>query len=766
MKLQNNTPDTVTSNMEVAGQFTIKNSSKAFKILSSGLYANKEKAIVRELSCNCVDSHTARDKMWDEGVANPAYIAPKGTPFLVHLPSSIEPYLAIRDYGIGLDHDGVTKLYTTYFESTKQDSNDYIGALGLGSKSPFSYTHNFTVTATFNGYRRVYTAYINEQGIPALMQMAEGPIEDFIEDVADDPLDAFNGLEVRIPVLEREDFGTFIEEAQEVFKWFSDKDKPNVVGNSSYSPRTITYVEQDIIPGCHIVAGYRRGGCFAVQGNIAYPIELPWSVRNKLTEHQTAVLEENMVMEFDLGELDIAASREELGYIPLTIDNIKAKIDAVIDGSVEYVKNELESITDEWAKARRAMSLLEKEITAIGVKKMLEDDIDSIQLLALKDKPWGSGKEVKWDFDQIALRPSSEFFKGFDTLRFFEDTYSSKTPLAEAKGFAEDNVMNYYLPRNADSVVRVVYNDTKRGCITRIKNHDDFGKNDLVILAEKEGVENELVAESIKTHLQTMFFNIPVEIHKASDLNEHTTARTSIKTSILKLVSKEKGYWDSKVYYTWTSATMDITDDSCERLYIPLSGYTVLDDNDEKIHEWTTMYASLLGKLDIFEGVDIYGVRKGQINEVRELSHWKSAHVYLKEKVKELLDQYDPTLIEYRNIDSKVFPVANCEYLVKNMSDKNSDIYKLAEKVIAAESIEITGTKLTNLKQAAVNYGLLANENDLNTTTSTSANEELTKIFAEYELLDTISDSYYRVSPERLLRYINLVDNSKGETNE
>ena len=50
--------EAIMSNVGQIGEFRIRNSAKAFSILSSGLYANKIRAIVRELSCNAVDSHT------------------------------------------------------------------------------------------------------------------------------------------------------------------------------------------------------------------------------------------------------------------------------------------------------------------------------------------------------------------------------------------------------------------------------------------------------------------------------------------------------------------------------------------------------------------------------------------------------------------------------------------------------------------------------------------------------------------------------------
>ena len=141
MIISDNSVDVTLSNVGNTGEFKIKNSRKAFQILSSGLYSNKIKAIIRELSTNALDSHRAAGTV--------------DTPFEVHLPTILEPYFSVRDYGTGLTDQEIESIYTTYFESTKTNSNEYIGALGLGSKSPFSYTDNFTVTSVKNGSKSI-----------------------------------------------------------------------------------------------------------------------------------------------------------------------------------------------------------------------------------------------------------------------------------------------------------------------------------------------------------------------------------------------------------------------------------------------------------------------------------------------------------------------------------------------------------------------------------------------------------------------------------
>jgi hypothetical protein len=235
----------IMSNVGEIGEFRIRNSAKAFNILSSGLYANKVRAIIRELSCNAVDSHTAAGKM--------------DTPFDVHLPNTLEPWFSIRDYGTGLTHEQVSQIYTTYFESTKTNSNEFIGALGLGSKSPFSYTDNFTVTAVKDGVKGIYTAFINEAGVPSIALM--------MTEATDDP----SGVEVKFAVNDRYDFDKFRQEASTVYTYFALR--PVVSGSSNFQFRDVDYDTKDIVPGVHSYKDGRRS--VAIMGNIAYPIEVP-----------------------------------------------------------------------------------------------------------------------------------------------------------------------------------------------------------------------------------------------------------------------------------------------------------------------------------------------------------------------------------------------------------------------------------------------------------------------------------------------------------
>ena len=315
----------VDSNISESQVFKIKTTSQAFKILSSNLYSNKIRAIVRELSCNAVDSHK---------------MAQNPNPFEVHLPSIFEPYFSVRDFGIGLSDYDVFNLYNSYFESTKSQSNDFIGALGLGSKSPFSYVDSFTVESVFNGEKRIYSTYLNSAGIPTTSLMSSIECSDH------------NGLEVKIPIKES-DFDRFRREAEIVFYAFDIK--PTIVNSPQYNDlQKVEETDNCIIKsgnGWKIVntfPGAIINDAYARQGSIIYPLNkdiLQEGIEGNERSKIDFILYNKIVVNFPLGQLDVAASREELSYDETTKSNILKRIYEVYDEIVGEINKELDTLS-------------------------------------------------------------------------------------------------------------------------------------------------------------------------------------------------------------------------------------------------------------------------------------------------------------------------------------------------------------------------------------------------------------------------------------
>lgn len=129
--------------------FTIQSSNTAFDILSSKLYEHPEVSIIRELTANAIDANVANKS---------------NKKVVLHIPTSDEVFLSVRDFGKGMSPEFVKGVYTTYFASTKTGNSDAIGARGLGSKSPFALFDEFKVITTFNNVKYEYRMFKSENG--------------------------------------------------------------------------------------------------------------------------------------------------------------------------------------------------------------------------------------------------------------------------------------------------------------------------------------------------------------------------------------------------------------------------------------------------------------------------------------------------------------------------------------------------------------------------------------------------------------------------
>lgn len=306
MKIHNNNTEIESHGALSQGTFSIKQSSKAFKILSSSLYKNKILAIIRELSCNAYDAHV------DNNI--------KDLPFDIQLPTALEPSFKIRDYGKGISHEDMLELYTTYFSSTKTNSNEFIGALGLGSKSPFSYVNSFNINSYHNGMLRSYSAFINDEGLPNIVLLMEINSHDK------------SGLEVEF-IVNSDDMYSFKSNSTIVYQYF--KTKPNMLCDTE-----LRFDVYDILYyGNNWKIDYRSKKAKAIQGNISYPISYE-SIPN-FPQKYKYLLNISLEINFKIGSLDIAASREELSYDKETCSFILKTLSKIHDELLFQIKRSI-----------------------------------------------------------------------------------------------------------------------------------------------------------------------------------------------------------------------------------------------------------------------------------------------------------------------------------------------------------------------------------------------------------------------------------------
>lgn len=706
--------EAVMSNVGQIGEFRIRNSAKAFSILSSGLYANKIRAIIRELSCNAVDSHTAAGK--------------QDTPFDVHLPTQLEPWFSIRDYGTGLNHDQVTNIYTTYFESTKTESNEFIGALGLGSKSPFSYTDNFTVTAVKDGRKGIYTAFINEAGVPSIAQM--------MQEDTDQP----SGVEVKFSVNDRYDFDKFRQEARQVYTYF--KLRPVVNGDFKFTD--VEYDTKDIIPGVHSYKDSRR--CVAIMGNIAYPVEVPQAEQSLGDLRQ--LLGCGLEMHFAIGELDFQASREGLSYIPTTIESIRKKLEALNAQLAVHIAVEADAIPNLWERAVHLQRKYHNSLWTTAIKKYVADT----KLPTFDDNRYGGTMTFKLGIDDLANKYNINV-RGFNYAKHTKAYPNRKHDMEHKQKPAGGYDYIPYWAITVETNVQFVVNDTNVGATERAKFHYRATKPDtstVVFVLDK--------ADKTKAMNTKAFFkaicNPPADrIVKASALQKKERADNGLGKNVTILCLQERGsggYYREREMVWRDAGKSDSFDASQTYYYLPLSGFEA---------------QSKFGSFDVKQfyndlkdcGLNglkttIHGVRKGDIEFIRTQKNWVNIETYVAQELSKPIDNKLIMSLVLQAIDG----FSNIAY--------NSNV--LSEVKNALSPYQVFVTKLKGFEKIRYNeqsLKRLCERYAQGTTFNPEA--EVQKYVSEcrtvnnrYPLLQ-----YLRSIPsDELANYINIIDTQKG----
>jgi hypothetical protein len=573
-------------------EFKIRNSAKAFGILSSGLYANKIRAIIRELSCNAVDSHVA---------------AGTTVNFDLHLPTQLAPYFSVRDYGTGLSHDEVSSIYTTYFESTKTESNDFIGALGLGSKSPFSYTDNFSVIAIKDGMKGVYSAFINDHGVPSVVQMGH------------EPTDESNGVEVKFAVTERHDFYSFQDEARHVFTYFPIK--PNFVG-AECDIKSVVYIKENLVPGVNqrTTGGYSNQPNLAVMGNIAYPIQIPRGAMAQFTEF-SFVEGQGLDLHFALGEIEFQASREGLQYTDKTVDAIKAKYQEIAQALEAIVATDAEAIENMWDRQNHLAKLGKNQLWSKVVARYVSNN--NVPFFA-KNNPSYLYEEA------ISLSPKKLAEKYNISLRMFD---------VDRNYNGHDRIARERLPRYEGTIdmhclsnIYFVKNPHNEKIWTRAKEHFKSQYKDerrcflISAVDPVQPVDFDGFAEFIHSPPEERFLDV-------ADLNKPVRKKNAEKISILRV---DYDRYSQKC--TWQGMQLQVADMDLNETYyyVPIKGFQGTTKAGK--HLDVKAACSLMRRCGVekLEESKVYGVRTADLETVRGLSNW----IQLDDLIDEVLNSY------------------------------------------------------------------------------------------------------------------------------
>jgi len=309
---------------------SMNDTAHIMQILRDQLYSDKILAVLREYGSNAWDAHR------DAGKSE--------VPIKVVLPTAMEPTLIIRDYGLGLSPDGVFKVYTQYGASTKRNSDNSVGMLGIGSKSGFAYSDSFTVTSYHGGSKRTYVAVLDASEKGRIDLLCEEPSEE-------------TGVEIKLAV-RPEDIREFTQKAHGLFKYFAPR--PDINTSLPKLPVAQATLKHGVIYEKE-EAYYAERKWVAVMGCVSYNINLDQIKDSDSTaEGGAAEFLSNIsgALYFGIGEVQISASREELKYSTETKLALVKKFNDLVE---EYVRQTLDTILNGgfsmWEKRVRAQVL-------------------------------------------------------------------------------------------------------------------------------------------------------------------------------------------------------------------------------------------------------------------------------------------------------------------------------------------------------------------------------------------------------------------------
>jgi len=297
----------IKSNVQNSERAKVNVCATMFNVLSSQIYTDKVAAVIREIVFNAIDAHTASGK--------------SDIPVQVWLPTMFDQNFVVKDFGTGINPDQINDIYLTYFGSNKRDTNELVGGLGLGSKSPLAYTDQFAVVNNWNGKSYTHFVFKNENGEPDISLVS-------VVDT-DEP----NGLTVQISVRDS-DVSSFTTKAANIFKWM--KVKPEIMSGNISIPeieidRTVGHftVNQNLV----------QNKVSVLMGDIIYRVDEQYYSGIKKDYLNTLG---GIIFNFNVGELEFQPSREALSMNRTNIEKIEARVQKFNEDFINSVVKSVE----------------------------------------------------------------------------------------------------------------------------------------------------------------------------------------------------------------------------------------------------------------------------------------------------------------------------------------------------------------------------------------------------------------------------------------
>ena len=714
-------------------------------------YSNPPLAVVREISANALDANMEASASRNVEVT---------------VPSSLNPNFRVRDFGGGLSQEDIFGLYSKYGKSTKRDSNNYIGAFGIGKFAPLSYGNNFTVVSYHGGKKISYNIFVNEDDDTRIVKLDEKS--------SSEP----TGLSVEVAIAD-DDVDTFREVVKNFFRFFSDDELPKFIGIAEdekfFDEFDIVMEGKDkswkILDDKQDYWHRNHRESHAVMGRVHYPINTDAINFDSIVVEGDANSErdarnlrdlasqDNIYIRFDIGQLKLHHSRESLEYNKNTQKEIISVLQRVRKDIEEIAKEKLGEAEDLWdAKMKYA-----QVVNALpnGLKNIFEN---SFEYAGIKiDRPdlqrnytfqdnviiteyWKQNDNDATDGYKVRSQKSTRIFCHKNTILAFQGNKTHHGNNLRCRTLFEEN-------EELEKVVAVYWDDQKgKDHVYDIDEGMGFSK------INEERIIN--LQDIVKAKLQSKGRAISGESRGDVPLFElDTSGQNTWK------------HTNSSHWLNCTENVEELEEGEGELVYVPIVNYKVVEENttgQEEVIQLDSLLRDVTGIYNIKKGIHksedfdfpmVIGVRRKDCKSL-DKTRWVEWGEYKKNFAKQyLLDNHEKvvesekarafkeshvTMSDYNKLDCLVENSKLRKIIRKNLTDKNHVLIQVLDdlSLMRSEDADLcTIFRLVNfLKREEKEW---IEENVPSTYNPNDFNNKCKEICKKYPLLVNINNEVY-----------------------
>jgi len=312
------------------------NDTMIIKLLRDKMYKNKIAAVCREVVSNSRDANR-------EAGRSEVPVVVEITNSLGSLISDEETYITFQDNGIGISPERMDNIFLKYGGSTKRDTDEYTGGFGIGAKTPFAYSNEFVIITIVEekGVRTKYEyqAVISSNGKSEVSRMLL---------LGSEVTQEQTGTKICVPIKE-EDRNTFekelifvvsLWEVKPILKGFNQKITLEVIKETKEYILMKDTKEGDSLYGDKSIIGLIDEIPYLLNSD---SLKRYYNLFGEVNSQLRNVTNTYIVLKYNVGEISVSGSREDVEYIEDNLAKFKNSLDKFINDVALNIENFLNS---------------------------------------------------------------------------------------------------------------------------------------------------------------------------------------------------------------------------------------------------------------------------------------------------------------------------------------------------------------------------------------------------------------------------------------